>query len=337
MLYKASLCVIIQIMKKSNETVGVLCGIFSHVLFALSFLFTKEAVNVYSALAVLSWRFIFAFAALGICALTGIIKVDLKGKSIKPLLFIALFQPVLYFIGETIGIKLTTASESGTLTTMLPIVTIVLCSLIIKEKPTRPQVAGIVISILGVLMIVLAKGLDASLNVLGYAMLVLAMVSDGLCVTFQRKAKEYSSGEKTLVMAGVGAVVFTGMACVEQGMNGTMAEFITLPFRDTDFLTAVLYLAVGCQTLAFLMANHAILDIGPARCTSFAGITTVVSVLAGVIFLKESFSLMQGIGTALVLAGVYTANINIAKLAPHRRERGKQRPETENAGTGEKA
>ncbi len=324
-------------MKKSNETVGVLCGIFSHVLFALSFLFTKEAVNVYSALTVLSWRFIFAFAALGICALTGIIKVNFKGRSIKPLLFIALFQPVLYFIGETIGIDLTTASESGTLTTMLPIVTIVLCSIIIKEKPTRPQVAGIVVSILGVLMIVLVKGLDASLNILGYAMLVLAMVSDALCVTFQRKAKDYSAGEKTLVMAGVGAVVFTGMACVEHGVAGTMNEFITLPFRDTDFLIAVLYLAVGCQTLAFLMANHAILDIGPARCTSFAGVTTVVSVLAGVIFLKESFSLLQGVGTALVLAGVYTANINIAKLAPHLHNRRKPKSEPEDANGGAQA
>jgi drug/metabolite transporter (DMT)-like permease len=305
-------------MKNRSEVFGVLCGIFSHVLFALSFLFTKETVSTYSAFTLLSWRFIFAAAAMGVCILLGVIKIDLRHKKLWPVLLIALFQPVLYFIGETYGVKLTTASESGSLVTFLPIVTIILCSLIAKEKPTKPQVIGIVVSIGGVLTMVLAKGLDASLNVLGYVMIVLAMTSDGLSVTFQRMAKEYSAQEKTFVMAVLGAVFFTGMALVENGVNGTMQTYLSAPFTDMDFLTAVLYLAVGCQVLAFLMANYAILSIGAARCTSFAGITTIVAVLAGVLFLHEEFSLMQGVGTAFVLAGVYTANYTLkgAKAIP---------------------
>ena len=295
-------------MKNRSEVWGVLCGIFSHVLFALSFLFTKEAVDTYSAFTLLSWRFLFALAAMGICALTGVIRLNLRGKRLWPLVLIAIFQPVLYFLGETYGVKLTTASESGSLVTFLPIVTIVLCSLIIKEKPTRPQVAGIVVSVAGVLIIVLAKGLDASLNVLGYLMIILAMTSDALSVVFQRKAMNYTSQEKTFVMAALGAVAFTGMALVQNGINGTLGAFFIAPFADAKFLAAVLYLSVGCQVLAFLMANYALQTLGAARCTSFAGITTVVAVLAGVLLLRERFTPIQGVGTALVLAGVYTAN-----------------------------
>jgi len=295
-------------MKNRNEIAGVLCGIFSHVLFALSFLFTKEAVNTYSAFTLLSWRFLFAFAAMGICALTGVIKLNLKGKSLWPLVLIAIFQPVVYFLGETYGIKLTTASESGSLVAFHPIVTIVLCSLIIKEKPTRPQVMGIVVSVSGVLTMMLAKGLDASLNVLGYVIILLAMTSDALSITFQRKAASYSSQEKTFIMAALGAVTFTGMALAEHGVNGTLGAYFVAPFADMKFLTAVLYLSVGCQVLAFLMANYSLQVLGAARCTSFAGITTVVAVLAGVVILHERFTLIQGVGTALVVAGVYTAN-----------------------------
>lgn len=295
-------------MKNKSEVTGVLCGIFAHVLFALSFLFTKEAVNTYSAFTLLSWRFLFALAAMSICAAFGIIKINIRHKSIWPLLLIAIFQPVLYFVGETYGIQLTTASESGALVTFLPILTIILCSLIAKEKPTRLQVVGIVISVAGVLTMILAKGLEASLNVLGYIMLVLAMMSDGLSVTFQRMAKDYSASEKTYMMAVLGAIAFTGMALVENGVNGTMHTYLTAPFTDAGFLGAVLYLSVGCQVLAFLMANYAIQTIGAARCTSFAGITTVVAVLAGIVFLHESFSALQGVGTAVVLVGVYTAN-----------------------------
>lgn len=305
-------------MKNRIDLSGVLCGIFSHVLFALSFLFTKETVNTYSAFTLLSWRFLFAFAAMGVCVLLGVMKIDLRHKGIWPLMLIAVFQPVLYFIGETYGVKLTTASESGSLVTFLPIVTIVLCSLIIKEKPTRPQVAGIAVSIAGVLTMVLAKGLDASLNILGYLMIILAMASDGLSVTFSRRALHYTSTEKTFVMAALGAVTFTGVALVEHGVRGTMAAYLAAPFTDMGFLTAVLYLSVGCQVLAFLMANYALNTIGAARCTSFAGITTIVAVLAGVAFLHEKFTLLQAVGTALVLAGVYVANYTLkgAKLVP---------------------
>ncbi len=305
-------------MKNRTDLSGVLCGIFSHVLFALSFLFTKETVNTYSAFTLLSWRFLFAFAAMGVCVLLGVMKIDLRHKGIWPLMLIAVFQPVLYFIGETYGVKLTTASESGSLVTFLPIVTIVLCSLIIKEKPTRPQVAGIAVSIAGVLTMVLAKGLDASLNILGYLMIILAMASDGLSVTFSRRALHYTSTEKTFVMAALGAVTFTGVALVEHGVRGTMAAYLAAPFTDMGFLTAVLYLSVGCQVLAFLMANYALNTIGAARCTSFAGITTIVAVLAGVAFLHEKFTLLQAVGTALVLAGVYVANYTLkgARLVP---------------------
>ncbi len=298
-------------MKNKSEGIGVLCGIFSHVLFALSFLFTKEAVSTYSAFTLLSWRFIFATAAIGVCILLGVIKIDLRHKKLWPLLLIAIFQPVLYFIGETFGVKLTTATESGTLVTFIPIMTIILCSLIVKEKPTKLQVVGIVVSVGGVLTMVLAKGLDASLNVLGYIMIVLAMMSDALSVTFQRMAKDYNAQEKTFVMAVFGAIFFTGMALVENGVNGTIQTYLLAPFTDMKFLTAVLYLAVGCQVLAFLMANYTILTIGAARCTSFAGITTVVAVLAGVLLLHERFTLLQGIGTALVIIGVYVANYTL--------------------------
>lgn len=295
-------------MRKSKEFIGVAVAIISSVLFGLSFLFTKEAVTKYSALTVLSWRFLFAFASLGLCALTGIIKVNFRGKKIWPLLLIAFFQPILYFTGETIGISLTTASESGTIISCIPIVTIIMCYLVIHEPPTKLQIAGVCISVVGVVTIVLVKGLEASLNVFGYFMLVVAMVSDSLFVSFSRRTREFNSAEKTLVQAGVGAIGFTLVALIDNISHGTLGSFIEAPFVDTSLLTAVLYLAVGCQVIAFLMCNYTIEVIGAARASSFAGITTAVSVLAGVIVLKESFSLAQGIGTGIVLAGVYMAN-----------------------------
>lgn len=256
----------------------------------------------------MSWRFVTALIVMSILWLLGIIKLSFRGKRLKTVLAMAIVQPVVYFIGESIGMKLTTASESGTIIAVVPIVTLIFSSIFLKEKPLRHQVAGIALSIAGVMCIALMKGFSASLNVVGYIMLFAAVTADAAYAILSRKASEFSSFEKTYIMAAMGAAVFTAGALIEHGANGTIMEYIALPFTDMQFLTAVLYLALGCQTVAFILHNYGISVIGANRSSSFAGITTLTSVLSGVIILGESFSVLQGIATLLILIGAYEAN-----------------------------
>ena len=297
-------------MKKdtSKQVLGMVSATASSLLFGLSFMFVKQSVNNVSAFTLLSWRFLFAFFAMCLCALLGLFKLNLRGKDLKPLLLIAIFQPLIYYLGETWGIALTTSSESGTVMACVPIVTLILSGSILKEPPTKLQTISIIVSVLGVLIIVLVKGLSASLNPLGYLLLVVAMFSDSLFVIFSRKAAAYTSTEKTFIMSAMGALVFTLCALVEHGTAGTLREFVLLPFVNRDFLFSLLYLSVGCSVVAFVLCNYGISIIGATRSASFAALTTIVSVVAGVLFMHESFSIWQGAGTVLVLAGVYGAN-----------------------------
>ena len=66
--------------------------------------------------------------------------------------------------------------------------------------------------------------------------------------------------------------------------------------------------AAGCSVLGFILYNAAIGNIGASQTNTFVGISTVVSIVAGVLVLHESFTLMQIIGTVIILAGVYLAN-----------------------------
>ena len=109
--------------------------------------------------------------------------------------------------------------------------------------------------------------------------------------------------EKTYFMCLTGAVFFTVCALVYNGVHGTVTEYLTLPFTSGSFLTSCLYLGIGCTTLAFLLTNRSVTIIGPTRTSAFSGLTTVISVVSGVVFLHEPFSLLQGLATALVLAG----------------------------------
>lgn len=296
-------------MKKEKVLVGIVSILICEVLFGFSFLFTKQLTNAVSPFTLLSWRFITAFAAMNALALTRLIKIDFRNKRFLSLFSIAIFQPVIYFIGETFGVKLTTASESGVIIACYPIVALLVSTIVLKEPPTKQQVTGIGIAAAGIMMIVLMKGLEASLNPLGYILLLLALLSYSMYSVNSQKAAEFTNTEKTYAMIALGALVFTAAAIVENAVSGTIKEFILLPFSNIEYLIGFLYLGVGCSAAAFFLYNVAISTIGTNRAASFAGLSTIVTVIAGIIILKESFSLIQGAGTVLVLGGVYLANI----------------------------
>ncbi|MDF2946454.1 MAG: EamA/RhaT family transporter [Bacillales bacterium] len=294
---------------KNKIVFGILCAIVCEIIFGFSFLFTKKITNTVSTLNLLSWRFIIAFLFLNICALLRIIKLNFKGKQLKSLFLVALFQPVIYFIGETVGINLTTASESGVIISSIPIVTLLFSALILKESPTRLQILGVSTTAVGILIMVLVKGIEASFNPIGYIMLFLAVISYSLYSVYSEKATEFSSIEKTYAMMAFGAITFTFMALIQNINSGTLKEYLLLPVENPDFLNAIGYLSIVSSVVAFLLYNLAIEYLGTNRTASFVGVSTIVTVVAGVIFLKEDFSSYQIIGTILVIVGVYLANI----------------------------
>lgn len=294
--------------RNSNVKIGCLCAIACETLFGFSYMFTKNATGQASEIALLGWRFFIAVLVMGICAATGIIKIKIKGKSLRPLLLVALFSPVIYFIGETFGISNTTASESGAFLACIPVVSLIASSLILNKKPSKMQVAGILTTLAGVLVTVFAVGANTSLSIGGYAALLIAVIAYALYSVFVEKAENYTGEEVTFAMLLSGAVVFIIMALLQGILNGNVVELIGLPFTNRGFLIACLYQGIGCSVLAFFLSNVAIAKIGVNRTSSFIGIATVVSIFAGVLILKEPFTPFQVIGVVLIIAGVYIAN-----------------------------
>lgn len=295
-------------MNKNNLTIGSLCALGCEVLYGMSYIFTKQATQSASALTLLGWRFLLAFIVMSTFAATGIVKIRLKGKDLKSLLLVALFSPVIYFIGETFGISSTTASESGVFLACIPVASLIASTLILKKKPAKLQVAGILITLSGVVLTVLAVGASSSLSISGYAFLLMAVISYALYCVFVDRAEQYTGLEITYMMLVAGAIVFVILAVAEGLANGNLNQIAALPFHNTEFLIAVLYQGIGCSVLAFFLSNVAIAKIGVNRTSSFIGVATVVSIVAGAFLLKESFTLWQIVGAVTIIIGVYTAN-----------------------------
>lgn len=296
---------------QNNVVIGCLCAMCCETFYGLSYMFTKQATEVASTFALLGWRFLIALVVMTSLVLIKAVKIDFKGKNLKPLILVALFCPCIYFIAETIGISNTTSSESGVVLACIPVASLVASTLILKKKPSKIQVTGILITLAGVIITVLAVGMSSSLSLVGYMFLVVAVISYSLYCVFVDKAAQFSGAEITFVMLIAGAILCVALALVEAFTNGNVIELIQLPFVETTFLTAILYQGIGCSVIAFFMSNVAIANIGVNRTSSFIGVATVVSILAGAIILGESFTTLQVAGAVVIIIGVYVANMRV--------------------------
>ncbi len=296
------------LMKQNKVLTGSLCALGCETLYGLSYIFTRKATANAGELVLLSWRFLIAVIIVTILAAAGAVKIDLKNKPLKYLVAVAVFNPCIYFIAETFGISNTTASESGVFLACIPVVSLAASALALKKKPSKIQIAGILITLIGVIITVLVVSASSSLSIIGYVSLLIAVVSYAAYSVSVEKASCFTEAEITYSMLVSGAVLFVFLALADALMNGNIAELALLPFADMSFLSAVLYQGLGCSILAFFLSNAAISRIGVNRTSSFIGVSTVVSILAGAIFLHEDFSGYQIVGAAIIIAGVYIAN-----------------------------
>jgi len=69
-------------------------------------------------------------------------------------------------------------------------------------------------------------------------------------------------------------------------------------------LCAILYLGIVSSVIAFLLLNFANTYLPVAKTTVFSNITTVVSVIAGVVFLDEQISALVILGVTMIVTGV---------------------------------
>ena len=301
--------------RKSNNSIliGCLCAVGCETIFGLSYVFTKQATNVATAFQFLGWRFLIAAVFMSLCIILGLIKVSFKGKKMHSLFLIAVCNPAIYYIGETIGISHTTAAESGVILASIPVASLVASTLILREKPFKTQIIGILITLIGVIITVFAAGAQSSLSVVGYLFLFIGVISYALYAVFVEKANAFTGAEITYIMMAAGALLFGTVALIEGVHTGTLSELIMLPLHETGFLVAILYSGICSSILGFILSNTAIALIGVNRTASFIGLSTVVAIIVGVLFLGESFSMFQVIGAAVIIAGVYIANAKLQK------------------------
>jgi drug/metabolite transporter (DMT)-like permease len=279
-------------------------------IFGLSFLFTKAALESVDFLRLLGFRFAIAALAISLLVVTRVVKLDYRGKDIRPVLLAALFQPISYFIFETNGIMRSTTSQAGMMIALIPIVVAVLSSVFLGERANVKQWGCIFLSVSGVAFVASKNvGTDAGqTGLMGLLFLLGAVLSAAAYnIASRRSSRQFSPLEVTFVMMWMGAIVFNVMSVLKHWQAGTLAGYFS-PIGNTQVLMALLYLGVLSSVVAFFFVNYAISRLPVSQAAVFANLVTVVSITAGVVVRGEPFSTASLIGAAMILTGVWGTN-----------------------------
>ena len=313
--------------QKRIHTLSLLAAITAAVIFGMSFMFSKLALEKAAPTVLLAVRFTVAVAAMTLVILVNamvgklrgrpLFTFSLRGKPVYQLLLLGIVQPVAYFIFENYGILYTSSAVAGTIIAAVPVCCILMDVLVLHEKVTLKQVLCAVCAIGGVALI--SAGGAVMVSALGMLFLLLTMLSDTLYYGISHSAaKLFTPFEMTYVMFVVGMVVFIPVALLHAG--GLTSPMILEPLQDGQFWLAVLYLGLLSSVMAYGLLNFANSHLSVSETSLFSNVTTVVSVLAGVVLLKEPFSVWQMLGVVIILVCVFVANVSGKETRSHSQE-----------------
>lgn len=290
----------------NDEKKGMLAATVAYSIFGLSYLFSKMALNVTEPMILLASRFTVTFIILNLLVITRVLKLNLKGKSLWGPIGVGIIQPVLYFVLENYGIKYTTTTFTGIMSSISPVFTALLGAVMLHERPTLRQWGCIVLSILGVMMVSLGST-GGQNTVSGVICLLLAYFSGAFyAILIRRLSKQFSAFELTYIMFSLGFAFFAVLAFVQY--RGAAVGMFASALSHTDFIIASLYLG-GCASVgAYMLSNYALARLPVTRATIFTTFSTIVSVLSGIIIMKDPFTWVSFVAFVLILFGVWGVN-----------------------------
>lgn len=279
------------------------------IITGLSFLFSKVALSHADPIDMLAHRFTTSFIVVAILLISKVVKVDYSFERIKKILPLAILYPMSFFAFQTFGLQYASSSEAGILIAAAPVFTLILSSFILGEKSTTLQKISVLVSVTGVIYITLMKTSSFEVNSMkGTILLVLSALSfSGYSVMARILTKDFSNTELSFMMITISFVVFNIIAVGKNLMAGTLGSFLN-PFTDIGFILSIVYLGVLSSLVTSLLTNYVLSKIEASKMSVFSNLGTVISIVAGVVFLKEDIFYYHIIGSILIIAGVIGTN-----------------------------
>ena len=296
---------------KPSKLLIYIASIFAITLWGMSYIWTDKLI----ALDIPIFYFVFVRILLAGIVLFlfntayGRIK-RIQKQDLPKFLLLAFFEPFIYFICETYGLKLTgSPTLSAMVVATIPIFSIGAGIFFFKEKINFINVIGIVFSLIGIVMVAMAKGELGENFIWGVVLLLTAVISEvGHASITKSLSGNYSSQIIVMYQFLIGAVYLFPLF-LWKGLDG----FEIKTYFTPEVWYPITCLAVLCSSLAFSLWVSTIKNLGVAKSSIFSALIPVAAAIIAWILGHEILNSRQWMGIAISSLGVILSQYTIKK------------------------
>lgn len=283
-------------------------AILAMLFWGMSFIWSKIVFETYSPVTTIFFRLIISVATIFSIIFIFRLNEQIKKKDLKYFLLSAIFNPFLYFIGENFGLQQVSASLTSVIISTIPVLTPFIVFLFYKERITKLNIAGLILSFIGVLIIVLSENEQLIGNIAGIAFLFLAVISAIFYTIF---VKRLTQTYKPITIIA---------------WQNLFGVFLFLPFFLIFDLKKVIHIIPNFNTIfslfmlgflassiAFIFFTYAIKNLGIIKTNLYTNLVPVFAFLFAFIALGEDISWFKMVGLIIVLLGIILSESNSGK------------------------
>ena len=249
-------------------------------------------------------RMVLAAAALTLFSLlTGRLQKIRRGDW-KWFAAMTAFEPFLYFLGETFGLKITgSPTLCSVIIATIPVFTLIVGQLFFHEKLSHLNRIGIFVAVAGVIGFIVLGGSLHTEYLYGIGILFLAVIG----------STGYTAICKKLVDKGYNAFTIVTWQFI-LAMGYFLVPFLiwdaptwTPVYLSWPVLRPILALALLCSGVAFVLYAACVDHIGMTRTVVFLPLVAIVSAVAASLMGQDTILPLQMVGIVVAMAGVVMA------------------------------
>lgn len=211
----------------------------------------------------------------------------------------AVLNPFLYFMGESFGLNLVSPTISAVIIATIPLFTPVFAFAFLRERLSKLNVAGLFVSFVGILVMLLQKDLSFAASPLGILYLfgaVMAAVVYGLLL--KRLTTLYRPTTIVLAQNFIGLFFFLPVVLLFE------KDQFSFDNLQAEVIISLLMLGVFASSLAFVLFTNAVGKIGITRSNIYTNMIPVFTAFFSFMLLGENITFDKMIGVVLVIVGV---------------------------------
>lgn len=277
----------------------------SMIFWAFSFIWFKIANKTFQPITIVFIRLFFSVILLTTYLIIAKSFMKIRQGDLKLFLLLALFEPFLYFLGESYGLTYVSATVCSVLISTIPVFATIGAWLIFKEKLKMINYAGIILSFIGVLVFILNRDGTISYNIKGLAFLLFAVLSAvGYNLTLSRLVGKYSPVYIVSVQNLIGATLFLPLFLITD-----FRQFIHISLSFNMFLP-IIALAAFASCGAFILFAYSVAKIGILKANVFTNFIPLFTALFAFMLMGDKLTFQNILGMVIVITGILMSQLN---------------------------